>query len=334
MGPELGHPASCQCPGDGGVQIVWDRHGAGSASVHRRRGDEPLVVAPLRQQRIPRLDITNDTQARSDTTTVVRTFHHRQFDADPSSVSVVVPARECARTIGHIVRSLVPLGLAQLLVVDADSHDGTAALAAAEGAAIVSENDLLPEFGPCVGKGDAMWRALSVCTGDVVCFIDGDSGPEFGPHFVTGTVGPLQTVGGTEFVKAFFRRPLGEDPEGGGRVTELMARPLLRRFWPELGALHQPLAGEMAARLDLLRSLPFATGYAIETALLLDVYERVGATAIAQVDLEVRRNDHQPLSALAGMADEVLAAASVRLGLAGESPLQRPPMRDVLAAAA
>jgi glucosyl-3-phosphoglycerate synthase len=265
---------------------------------------------------------------------VIRSYHHAQFAPRAASVSVVVPTRECADTIGPIVETIVSLGVAeQVLVVDADSQDGTAGVAAAAGATVVSENELLPQFGPARGKGDAMWRALSACTGDLVLYVDGDS-RDFGPHFVTGTLGPLLQVGGVEFVKAFYRRPFGDAPEGGGRVTELTARPLLRRFWPDLAGLHQPLAGEMAASRELLCAIPFATGYAVETAMLIDVRARVGASAIAQVDLEVRRNDHQSLTALASMADEVLAAACARLGLSGPRPLERPPMREVLAAAA
>ena len=265
---------------------------------------------------------------------MVRTFHHRDFAARAASVSVVIPTRECAATIAAIVETVLALDVAeQVLVVDADSADGTADLAAAAGATVVSENALLPEFGPAIGKGDAMWRALSVVRADNVLYLDGDSG-DFGPHFVTGTLGPLLTVPGVEFVKAFYRRPFGDAPDGGGRVTELTARPLLRRFWPALAGLHQPLAGEMAASRALLASLPFSTGYAVETAMLLDVYARVGAHAIAQVDLDVRRNDHQSLRALTKMADEVLAAACARLDLPGERPLERPPMAAVLAAAA
>jgi glucosyl-3-phosphoglycerate synthase len=274
---------------------------------------------------------------------VLRTYHHAQFPARTAPVSVVVPTRECAGTIGLIASALGDLQrdgvIEQVLIVDADSADGTAAVAAAAGADVVSENALLPEFGPVRGKGDAMWRALSACTGEYVLYLDGDSA-NFGAHFVTGTIGPLLDVAGVEFVKAYFRRPFHEDPEGGGRVTELTARPLLRRFWPDLAGLHQPLAGEMAARRDLLCSLPFSTGYAVETALLLDIRSAVGAHAIAQVDLDMRVNNHQSLHALAPMADEVLAAASVRLHRegrladAGEAPLERPPMAEVLERAA
>jgi glucosyl-3-phosphoglycerate synthase len=285
---------------------------------------------------------------------VIRTFHHREFPPErlaverDATVSVVVPTRDCAPTIGAIAHSLVALReqgvIDQALVVDAGSPDGTAEIAAAAGADVVREDALLPAFGPVRGKGDAMWRALSACTGDVVVFLDGDSGG-FGAHFVTGTLGPLLLEPGVAFVKGFFQRPFRADhallPDGGGRVTELTARPLLRRFWPELGALLQPLAGEMAARRELLLELPFSTGYAVETALLLDIHRARGARAIAQVDLEVRHNDHKSLPDLAPMADEVLAAATVRLIREGrlaadgvEAPLERPPMARVLAAAA
>jgi glucosyl-3-phosphoglycerate synthase len=278
------------------------------------------------------------------------TFHHAEFPSERlarrhATLSVVVPTRDCAQTIGAIAETLAGLLerdlIDQALVVDADSADGTAGIARRAGVEVVSENALMPGFGPAQGKGDAMWRALSVCHGDVVCYVDGDSG-HFGEHFVSGTAGPLLFVPGAEYVKAFFRRPFRNGlPEDGGRVTELTARPLLRRFWPELAEIRQPLAGEMAARRDLLVRLPFSTGYAVETALLLDVYAEVGLAGLAQVDLDVRQNDHKPLPQLAPMADEVLAAASVRLQRRGllapdgaPTPLERPPMVSVQAAAA
>ncbi len=288
------------------------------------------------------------------TRSVVRTFHHSSYPVDrlaverSATVSVVVPTRECAATIAPIAATLMDLvgrgAVDQVLIVDADSADGTARVAAAEGAPVLSERRLLAQYGAVRGKGDAMWRALSACTGDVVCFLDGDSG-HFGEHFVTGTLGPLLLEPDVAFVKAFFRRPFrtlrDESPEGGGRVTELTARPLLRRFWPELADVRQPLAGEMAASRELLWRLPFSVGYAVETALLLDVYREVGAAGVAQVDLDVRQNAHKPLAELAPMADEVVAAAMVRLEREGRlqdagtpGPVERPPMGDVLAAAA
>jgi glucosyl-3-phosphoglycerate synthase len=282
-----------------------------------------------------------------------RTFHHSRYPADrlaverEATVSVVVPTRDCAATIGPIARTLAGLRargvVDQVLVVDADSADDTAGVAARAGADVVLERELLPEFGPPLGKGDAMWRALSICDGDVVCYLDGDSG-HFGEHFACGTLGPLLLEPGVRFTKAFFRRPFRSGgPQDGGRVTELTARPLLRRFWPELAAVRQPLAGEMAAPRALLSRLPFSVGYAVETALLLDVYAEVGLLGLAQVDLDVRQNEHKALPELAPMADEVLAAAVARLERdgrlprgtgAGGTPVERPPMDTVLEAAA
>ena len=254
------------------------------------------------------------------------TRHHADFplsrirEAKRETVTVCLPAKETAATIEPIVRDIVGLRQAgivdQVLVVDAASGDGTSELAARADAEVVQEDDLLPEFGPSRGKGDAMWRGLSACTGDVVVYVDSDS-EAFGEHFVRGLVGPIVCEPGIGFVKGFYRRPfrLGDavSDEGGGRVTELTAKPLLRLFWPGLADLRQPLAGEIAARRSVLERIPFPTGYAIETTMLIDVHRLAGAGAIAQVDLELRQNAHQPLSALGGMASAVLEGAASRL---------------------
>jgi glucosyl-3-phosphoglycerate synthase len=255
-----------------------------------------------------------------------RSFHHQQFSVAElaavkrDTVSVCVPAKECAATVPVVVTELVRLQAAgvvdEVIVVDADSLDGTASLAAEHGARVVSETQLLPEFGPVLGKGDAMWRALSVAGGDVVAYVDGDT-VDFRGHLCTGLIGPLLRREEVSFVKGFFRRPFahpeGVSPEGGGRVTELAARPLLTRFWPELSAFRQPLAGETAARRRLLDQLPFSTGYAVETAMLIDAYRAVGLDGLAQVDLDVRQNRHQPLGELVPMAYAVLRAVTDRL---------------------
>jgi len=223
----------------------------------------------------------------------------------------------------------------QVVVVDAGSADGTAAIAARLGAEVHDEGALQPEFGPVAGKGDAMWRALSVLTGDLVCFVDADT-EGFGERFACGLLGPLVCEPGVQYVKGFYRRPFrgagGETAAtGGGRVTELTARPLLRAFYPQLAQVRQPLAGEMAARRALLERVAFCTGYAVETGLLLDVYAAVGIDAMAQVDLDVRQNHHQPLEDLAPMSAAVLAAVTTRLrregrllGEAGADLLERP----------
>jgi glucosyl-3-phosphoglycerate synthase len=209
----------------------------------------------------------------------------------------------------------------EVLVVDAGSTDRTAAIASEAGATVRQEAELLPEYGPVLGKGDAMWRALSVLDSDVIVYLDSDS-EGFGPHFASGLIGPLVCGDpAIQFVKAFYRRPfkLGEVslPEGGGRVTELTARPLLNLFYPELAGFRQPLAGEFAATRSLLERLPFSTGYAVEIALLIDAWREVGLDGLAQVDIEMRQNRHQPLGELVPMAYAVLRAVCARLDREG-----------------
>jgi glucosyl-3-phosphoglycerate synthase len=170
------------------------------------------------------------------------------------------------------------------------------------------------------GKGDAMWRALSVLSGEIVVYVDADS-DEFAPQFVTGLLGPLVCrepgCEGVQFVKGAYRRPFNQGgislPDGGGRVNHLMARPALAVFFPELAGVRQPLAGEVAARRELLERLPFATGYAVETAMLIDVWREVGLAGMAQVDLGVHNNRHQSLQALSPMAYAVLLVIAERL---------------------
>jgi glucosyl-3-phosphoglycerate synthase len=264
-------------------------------------------------------------------------------------VSVCLPARNEARTIGPILADLMPLRdrgvLDQVVVVDRSS-DQTAEIARSLGAEVHSQDDLMPELGPVLGKGDAMWRALRVLTGEVICFLDADS-EQFGAHFACGVLGPLLCRPEIAFVKAFYRRPfrIGETtvPDGGGRVTELTARPLLNLFYPDLAAVHQPLAGEIAARRELLERLPFATGYGVDIGLLIDVYAAVGLDGIAQVDLDVRQNAHQPLRDLGPMASAVLETVAARLEREGRlaphlpiaraAPLERPPLESLRAAA-
>ncbi len=282
----------------------------------------------------------------------MRTFHYSAYPAAriaaerEQSVTVCLPARECAATVGEIVSALVRLretgAIDEVVVVDAASRDGTAAVARGAGATVHQEADLLPQFGAVLGKGDAMWRALSVLDGELVCFLDADT-QGFSPsaHFATGLLGPLVCEPGVSFVKAFYRRPFEHDgvslPEGGGRVNHLLARPALELFYPELACVRQPLAGEVAARRELLESVPFTTGYGVEMAMLLDVWDLLGGEGVAQVDLEEHRNSHQPLQALAPMARTVLATVARRLeregrlsGLAAdESLVERPPLAGV-----
>lgn len=263
------------------------------------------------------------------------TFDHRDFPASRVSrelrgqVSVVIPARNTAGTIAATIAELRVLAedglVGQIVVVDADSADGTASLARAAGAEVYSENELLDSFGPCRGKGDAMWRALSVTSGEIVIYVDGDIA-DFGRHYVTGLAGPLLDPG-RSFVKGRYRRPFRygetEEPAGGGRVTEIAARPLLARLAPELLAFDQPLAGEIAARRELLERIPFACGYGVEITMLLDVWHEVGIEAMAQVGLGTKRNAHQSLAALGEMSGEVIGALAATLDRLGRADTGR-----------
>jgi glucosyl-3-phosphoglycerate synthase len=188
-------------------------------------------------------------------------------------------------------------------------------VAARAGAVVLQEEALLPAHGPTLGKGDAMWRALSALGGDLVCFLDADT-EGFSAHFATGLLGPLMCEADVSFVKGFYRRPFSQGDvslsEGGGRVNHLMARPALALFYPQLADVRQPLAGEVAARRSLLQALPFVTGYGVEIAMLIDAWRLVGLDRLAQVDLGARQNRHQSLRDLSAMAYAVLVAAESR----------------------
>ena len=241
--------------------------------------------------------------------------------AKRSSVAVVLPAREVAATIGPILDHLLPLreaGLVdELLVVDADSADGTAAIARERGAEVVSESALAPELGPCLGKGDAMWRAAGFVEGELLVFLDADS-TDFQPGFLTGILGPILLDPSLKLVKGAFHRPFshaGSVHDGeGGRVTELVARPLLNLHFPALAGFVQPLAGEIAIERELFRRLAVPVGYGVEIAMLVDCLRLVGLDALAQVDLGTRQNRHQSLRALSAMAMEVMVAVERRSG--------------------
>ncbi len=185
-----------------------------------------------------------------------------------------------------------------VLVVGKDPSPALELAASEAGADLRDEATLLPGAGPVLGKGDAMWRALEVLDHDLIAYCDADL-EDFGDHFLPGLLGPLLAGSGTDFVKATYHRPLAVGSETlageGGRVTELLARPLLEAWFPEAAELRQPLSGEVAARRDLLASIPYATGYAVEAVMLVDVVERIGLERIAEVDLGSRHNDHQSL---------------------------------------
>ncbi len=281
-----------------------------------------------------------------------------------TTVSVVLPALNEAATVGHLVnairRDLVDVAqplVDELVVLDSGSTDATAEVARAAGATVIHRDDVLPQLPSVPGKGEALWRALAATSGDIVVFVDADL-LAFESTFVSGLLGPLLTDDTVQLVKATYDRPLADGarvhPGGGGRVTELVARPLLNLHWPELAGFVQPLAGEYAARRSLLEQLPFPTGYGVEIGLLIDALQRVGLDAMAQVDLGERRHRHHDDQRLGRMAAEIWQTVLARLPLRGEgqtvaptltqfvrdgevsipvthevTALERPPMADV-----
>ncbi|HEY5196871.1 MAG TPA: glucosyl-3-phosphoglycerate synthase [Solirubrobacteraceae bacterium] len=236
------------------------------------------------------------------------------------TISVILPTRNVGDTLGPLLDALEPsraTGLVdELVIVDAASVDATPQVAAARGASFLQESDLLPAFGPALGKGDALWRGLSATRGELVVFLDTDT-RNFSARFLLGLIAPLLSDSAVHFLKGAFRRPFtnGSEstPDGGGRVTELLARPLLNLHLPELAGFVQPLAGEVAGRRDLLERLPFPVGYGVEIAMLIDAYRIVGRDGLAQAELGLRENHHQPLGELGAMAYQVLVAAQRRI---------------------
>lgn len=278
------------------------------------------------------------------------TFNHQDFTLGQLlqakrgrgvSVSVCLPARNVEATIGTALTEIAALrseGLVdQVVVIDAASSDASAKIAAGMGVEVYQEEELCPQMGRCLGKGDAIWRGLTVLNGEVVVLVDSDSA-NFGRHFVTGLAGPLLLNERLRFVKAAYSRPLtvGEavQPDGGGRVTELCARPLINRFYPELAGFIQPLSGEVAFKKELIMGLPLYTGYALEIAMLVGVWREAGLDALAQTQIGTRLNSHQPLRELGAMAYAVMRAVleqaqrDGRLDSNGSDSYQMPAVGD------
>jgi glucosyl-3-phosphoglycerate synthase len=264
-----------------------------------------------------------------------RTFVGARFDADEliarkrgagTRVSVALPARDVAGTVGEIVDAVRrewmgarPL-VDQIVVIDSDSSDATACVAAAAGAEVFRAREILPGIPPEPGKGEALWKSLAVVTGDLVVWLDADLDP-FDPAYVPGLLGPLLHVPEVGYVKALYRRDLHGRRDDGGRVTEICARPLINLFYPELAAFVQPLAGEAAGRCHILRRVPFFTGYAVEIGLLVDLWRLLGLPALAQVELGRRHHRHQPTAALGRMGYEIGQAVLDRLAAEGRAPV-------------
>lgn len=276
---------------------------------------------------------------------MIRTFHHEDFAAEQLAerkareghvVSVCLPARDEAGTVGAIVATIRAelvdrVGLVdEVVVVDDHSTDATAEVAAQAGARVVAVDEVLPELGPGEGKGEALWKSLAAAEGDLVVWCDADI-TDFGPRFVTGLLGPLVTSRDVDFVKGFYDRPVGLAPHGGGRVTELVARPTIALLYPHLSSIVQPLAGEYAGRRSLLERLPFVQGYGVDLGLLIDIAELEGTGVLAQVDLGTRRHRNRPLDELGPQALAVLQTALRRADPAagGAATLVRPDLEPV-----
>ncbi len=256
---------------------------------------------------------------------------HRLVDAkNDTRISVVLPAHDEAATVGAIVRSIrralvqdAPL-VDELVVVDSRSTDATAEVAADAGATVVTQDAVLGHLPPMAGKGEALWKGLAATTGDLVVFVDADL-RDFDSAFVSGLLGPLLTDPTVTYTKGFYHRPfVGDgdgliDVDGGGRVSELVARPLLNLYWPQLAGFVQPLAGEYAGHRDVLERIPFVTGYGVELAMLIDVHGLVGLDGLAQVDLGRRVHRHHNLQALGRMSAQIQLAACARLERQGRA---------------
>ncbi|MBO0731105.1 MAG: glucosyl-3-phosphoglycerate synthase [Acidimicrobiaceae bacterium] len=289
---------------------------------------------------------------------MIRSFSAAEFPAERlaeakrgRAITVCLPARDEEATVGQVVSSIRTelmdrIGLVdELLVIDDGSSDRTAAVAEDAGAHVLGASAILPEYGTEGGKGQALWRAVHVARGDLLVFCDADI-RNFDPGFVLGLVGPLLTHDDVQFVKGFYERPLDGRPGEGGRVTELMARPVISLLFPHLAPLFQPLSGECAAWREVLEQVPFVGGYGVDLGLLIDVSERFGASAIVQSDLGERVHRNRPLVELSSQALAILQLALSRANLAepgqwaaallrpGAEPspvtlVERPPLAEV-----
>ncbi|MDR1618820.1 MAG: glucosyl-3-phosphoglycerate synthase [Treponema sp.] len=272
-----------------------------------------------------------------------RTFHHSSFaDLDHLvslkqkkglKISLAFPTLNEERTIGKeilVIRTELmdryPL-IDEIAVIDSSSRDKTRAVAERFGARVITSKKILPKYGTWRGKGENLWKSLYALEGDLIVWVDADIS-NIAPKFVYGLVGPLLEDDSVSYVKAFYERPIrtgagapGLLPSGGGRVTEILVRPLFSLFYPELACLIQPLSGEYAGRRELLERLPFSVGYGVELGHLIDIYHLAGCDAIAQVDLDIRIHRNQDTAALGKMAFGILNTFFSRIGKNGLAQL-------------
>ncbi|MBA2253638.1 MAG: glucosyl-3-phosphoglycerate synthase [Chloroflexi bacterium] len=315
------------------------QHGRPTVIVVKTRDPIPPKAFEQRAQQAETLEAADraaeagrSVPARVDRWFAESNFHHSEFadlkrlvalkEKQGLTISAVLPTLNEAETIGAIVRATrqqlmerVPL-LDELLLIDSGSDDATREIAANEGARVVTHAEVLPQYGSYRGKGEALWKSLYETTGDLVAWSDTDI-KDWHPRFIYGTLGPLLTEPRIGYVKAYYQRPIVEGgllkEGGGGRVTELVARPLINLFFPELSGYIQPLAGEYAGRRAHLEAIPFFTGYAVEIGHLIDLADRFGLNGFGQVDLDIRIHRNQDLEGLSKMAFVILQAVMKRL---------------------
>ncbi len=249
-------------------------------------------------------------------------------------LSVCLPARNEAATVGPIVESIVGSLMTaeapfvdELLVLDDGSTDDTAQVAEAAGAVVHSVSSILPDEPPGTGKGKVLWKSIAASTGDLIVWCDTDL-VSFTPAYVSRLVAPLLEDPELALVKGYYERPIDGSGQGGGRTTELVARPLLSLFFPPLATIKQPLGGECAATRELLEQLPFVESYGVESALLIDTLRLRGTRCMAQVDLGIRLHRHRSLTALSEQASEILSVVLGRAGMRLPDPL--PPLLNAL----
>jgi glycosyltransferase involved in cell wall biosynthesis/nucleotide-binding universal stress UspA family protein len=311
--------------------------GLGRVALEVLEGSAASVLAVKTRRPMPASASDAIAGAQAISILVDKWFAENTFEADEFSdlehllelkraqgltISLAMPSLNEETTVARVIQTIrralmdrVPL-LDEIVLIDSHSTDRTRAIVARLGLPVYIHQDLLPRLGPRDGKGEALWKSLLVTSGDLLAWVDTDI-VNMHPRFVYGIVGPLLQDRRIQFVKGFYRRPLKVGRKiqagGGGRVTELTARPLLNLFYPELSGLIQPLSGEYAGRRSALEQLPFFSGYGVETGLLIDIFERHGLSAIAQVDLLERVHHNQPLEALGKMSFAIIQAVIQKL---------------------
>lgn len=247
------------------------------------------------------------------------------------TISIIIPTLNEEDNVGHVIETLLPLRdksklIDELIVIDSGSTDDTEKISKKAGATFVSASKLLKKHGDWKGKGENLWKSLFAAKGDIICWIDADI-KNIHPRFVYGLVGPLLTQDNLGFTKAFYQRPIkvGEniEPLGGGRVTELLIRPLFNMYFPRLAGYIQPLSGEFAMRREIAEKIPFFTGYGIETSSLIDIQKKFGLRVCAQVDLKKRVHRNQKVESLSRMAFGILGVFAKRANTLGKLILVR-----------